>query len=90
MSTGQVDDNTTVCLLNYNFVKGSYRLIAVDLSKHKALDADARAIQQIVSQGAAAGNDNIKLRVYTILEKSKETVLEFHKRTEKVSQEYIK
>ena len=90
MLTGQVDDNTIVCLLNYTFVKDSYRLIAVDSSKHKALDADTRAIHQIVSQGAAGGNDNIKLRLYTILEKSKETVLEFHKRTEKVSEEYIK
>ena len=44
MLTGQVDDNTIVCLLNYTFVKDSYRLIAVDLSKHKALDADTRAI----------------------------------------------
>ena len=37
--------------------KGNYRLIAVDLSKQKVLDADPRAIQQIVFQEAAGGAD---------------------------------
>ena len=54
------------------------RLLAVDLSKQKALDADQRAIQQIVFHGVV-GDDNTKIRLYTILEKSKETVLEFYK-----------
>ena len=62
----------------------NYRLIAVDLSKQKALDADPRAIQQIVFHGIAGGADNTKIRLYTILDKSKETVLEFCKRTAKV------
>ena len=44
-----------------------------DLSKQKALDADPRAIQQIVYQGKSGQ----KLKIYTALEKSKETVLEF-------------
>ena len=52
-----------------------YRLIAVDLSKQKVLNADPRAIQQTVFQGVAGGADNTKIRLYTILEKSKETVL---------------
>ena len=55
----------------------NYRLIAVDLSKQKALNADTRAIQEIVFQGIAGGVDNTKRKLYTILEKSKETVLEF-------------
>ena len=49
-----------------------------------ALDADPRAIQQIVFQGVAGGVDITKLRLYTILEKSKETVLEFYKGSAKV------
>ena len=32
-------------------LKKNYRLIAVDLSKQKALDADSRAIQQIIFTG---------------------------------------
>ena len=44
VSTGQSDDCTTGCLLDYAYIKGNYRLIVVDLSKQKALDADLRAI----------------------------------------------
>ena len=55
----------------------NYRLIAVDLSKQKALNADTRVIQRIVFQGIAGGVDATKIRLYTCPEKSKETVLEF-------------
>ena len=77
VSTGQGDDYTTGCLLDYVYFKDNYRLIAVDLSKQKALDADQSAIQQIVFQGVVGRDDNTKIRLYTILEKSEETVLEF-------------
>ena len=84
VSTGQGDDYTTGCLLNYAYFKHSYRLIAADLSKQKALDADPRAIQQIVFQEVVGRDDTTKIRPYTILEQSKETVLEFYKGTAKV------
>ena len=84
VSTGYGDDYTTGCLLDYAYFKDNYRLIAVDLSKQKALDADPRAIQQIVFQGVVGGNDGTKVRLYTILEQSKETMLEFSKGTAKV------
>ena len=45
--------------------------IEVDLNEQKASDADPRAIQQIVFQEFAGGADNTKVRLYTILEKSK-------------------
>ena len=48
VSTGKGDDYTTRCLLDYAYFRDHYRLIAVDLSNQKALDADPRAIQQIV------------------------------------------
>ena len=79
VSSGQGDDYTTGCLLDYAYFKDNYRLIAVDLGKQRALDSDPRAIQQIVFQGVAGGDDDTKIRLYTTLEKSKETVLEFHK-----------
>ena len=84
ISTGQGDDYTTGCLLDFAYFEKNYRLIAADLSKQKALDADPRAIQQIVFQGVVGGDDNTKIRLYTILEQSKETVLEFYKGTTKV------
>ena len=76
-STGQGDHYATRCLLGYAYFKDNYRLIAVDFSKKKALDTDPRAIQQIVFQGLVGGADNAKIRLYTILEKSKETILEY-------------
>ena len=45
--TGSGDDCTTGSLLDYPYFKDSYKMIAVDLMKQQALDADTRAIQQI-------------------------------------------
>ena len=47
IATGQGDDYTIGCLLDYSYFKENYKLIAIDLSKQQALDADPRAIQQI-------------------------------------------
>ena len=63
----------------------NYKLIAVDLSKQKALDAGSRAIQQIVFTGKIKAKEaNTKVIIYYILEKSKETILQFSKGTTKV------
>ena len=51
-----------------------YRLIAVDLCKRKALDAEPKAIQQIIFTGQAFDK---ALKVLYILE----TILEFAKGT---------
>ena len=80
LSTGQSDDYTTGYLLDFAYFKQNYRLIAVDLSKQKALDADPRAIQQIIFTGK--GSENIV--IYYILEQSKETILQFSKGTKNV------
>ena len=70
--------------MDYVYFTDYYRLIADGLSKQKALDADPRAIQQTVFQGVVEGAADTKIRTYTILEKSKETILEFAKETAKV------
>ena len=44
ISTGQGDDYTTGCLLDYTYFKNYYKMIAIDLSRQEALDADPRAI----------------------------------------------
>ena len=80
ISTGQGDDYTTRCLLDFAYLEKNCRLIAADLTKQKALDADSRAIQQIIFTGKA---DN-SIKVYYILDKSKETILEFGKGATKV------
>ena len=51
VSTGQGDDYTTGCLFDFAYFEKNYRLINGDLSKQKALDADSRAIQQVVFTG---------------------------------------
>ena len=78
VSAGQCDNYTTGCLLDYAYFKDNCRLIVVDLSKQKAFDADLRAIQPTVFQGVVGGDGNTKIRLYTVLEKSKETVLELY------------
>ena len=44
---GKGEDNTTGSLFDFNYFDKHYKLVAVDLSKQKELDADPRAIQQI-------------------------------------------
>ena len=82
IATGQGDDYTTGCLLDYIYFKNYYKMIAVDLSKQQALDADPKAIQQtnFIANLDRAGNT----RIYFILEEAKETVLDFSQGTVKV------
>ena len=84
IATGQGDDYTTGCLLDYPYFANTYKMIAVDLRRQQALDADPRAIQQInfTANLDRAGNT----RVYFILEETKETILDFSKGTVKVLQ----
>ena len=52
-----------------------YRIIAADLSKQKALDADSRALQKIIFTGEIKATvSNTRVILYYILEKSKETI----------------
>ena len=46
-TTGQGDDRKTGCVLDYPYFKKYCKIIAIDLSKQQALDADPRAMQQI-------------------------------------------
>ena len=82
IATGQGDDYTTGCLLDYTYFKNYYKMIVVDLSKQQALDADPKAIQQINSAANLdrAGNT----RIYFILEEAKEAVLDFSQETIKI------
>ena len=66
-------------------LKTVFRLIAADLSKQKILDADSRAIQQIIfTSTIKAKVASARVVIFYVLEKSKETILEFSKGTTKL------
>ena len=82
IAIGHGDDYTTGCLLDYTYFKKYYKMIAIDLSKQQALDADPKAIQQINFTANLDRADNT--RIYFILEEAKETIFEFSQGTVKV------
>ena len=77
---GKREDYTTGSLLDFNYFDKHYKLIVVGLSKQKELDADPRAIQQMEFKYMIETSSIL----YWVLEKSKETILEFYKGTVKV------
>ena len=77
IGTGQGDDYATGCLLDYNYFKKYYKMIAIDLSKQQTLDADPKTIQQI----NFIGNLEQQSAIFFIIEEAKETVLDFSQGT---------
>ena len=59
IATGQGDDYTSGCLLDYSYFKENYKMIAIDLSKQQALDADPRAIQQRAGNRQSGKYNNV-------------------------------
>ena len=82
IATGYGDDYTTGCLLDYTCFKDYYKMIAIDLSKQQALDADPRAIQQINFTANLERAEGATM--FFVIEKAKETVLDFSQGTVKV------
>ena len=75
IATGKGNDYTTGCLLDYPYLKENYKIIATDLSKQQAFDADPRKIQQINFTADLDRDGNIT--IFFIIEKEKKTVFEF-------------
>ena len=73
ITTGQGDDYTTGCLLDYNDFKNYYKMIAIDLNKQQSLDADPKAMKQINFTGNLAEEATI----FFIIEEAKQTALGF-------------
>ena len=82
IATGKGHDYTIGCLLDYIYFKNYYKMVAEDLSKQQALDADTKAIQQINFTSNLERDGNRTL--YFILEKAIETVFEFSQGVVKV------
>ena len=82
IATGKGDGYTTSCLLDYCYFKENYKMIAIDLSKQQALDADPRAIQQINFTANLHRAENAT--IFFVIEQAKETIFEFSQGTVKV------
>ena len=82
IATGQGDDYTTGCLLDYSYFKENCKMIAIDLNKQQTLDADPRAIQQINFTANLERGEGATM--FLITEQAKETVFEFSQGTVKV------
>ena len=68
-----------VVLLDYNYFKEHYKMIAIDLSKQQELDYDPKAIQRI----NFTGNLEQQATIFFIIEEAKLTVLNFYKEQQK-------
>ena len=82
IATGQGDDYTTGCLLDYPYFKDSYKMSVVDLGKQQILNSDPRVVQQINFTENLDRTGNARL--YFILEEAKETKFDFSQGTVKV------
>ena len=74
LTTGQGKDYANGYLLDYDYIKNHYRLIAVNLSRQKELDTDSEAIQKMEFVGQLKNPDNAivdngSMFVLTILER---------------------
>ena len=76
LATGQGDNRTTGCLLDFT---NYYKMIAIDLGKQQAVDADLKAIQQINFTGNLDRAEGTTM--FFITEEAKETVLDFSQGT---------
>ena len=85
IATGQRNDYSTDCLLNYSSFKKYYNIIAIGSSKQQqVLDADLKAIQQINFNENLQREPNANTAVFSIVEEAKETTLDFSQETERV------
>ena len=80
IGTCQGYDYTTGCLLDYNYFSKDYKMITIDLSKQETPDADSNAIPKI----NFTGNLNRDVTMFSIIEESKETILDVSQGTLKV------
>ena len=84
ISIGDRDDYVTGFLLDYPYFKEQYKMVAIDVSKQQALDANAKEMQQINST-KNLDQDGNKTMFFTIKE-AKETISDFSQGTVRVWQ----
>ena len=84
IATGQRDDYATGLLLNYIYFKEHHKMIAIDLSKQQALDANPKVIQQITF----TGNLNQEAKIFSIIGELKEYFFDFSQGTLRIFLKY--
>ena len=80
MTTGQGDQCTNGCLLDYSYFKENYKMIEIDLSQQQVLGVDPKTIQK----NNFTGNLDLAATIFFIISKAKETIINFSQRTAKV------
>ena len=79
ITTGQGEDYTTSCLLFCPYFNEHCKMIAIDLSKQQALDADLEAVQKINFTASLDQTGN--RTIFFIIEEAKESILDFSQGT---------
>ena len=87
LATGQGDDQTTTCLVNYSYFESYYKFVAIDLSKQQKLDDHPKERQQINFTGNLDRTE--RSTFFLIFEEAKETFLSFSKETIKLLRFYL-
>ena len=86
IATGQ-EDNYTCFLLNYPYFKERLRLLVIDFTKQKALDADPKAIRHVNFIGNLARDGNTTMLFNT--KEVKDTILDFSQGVVRVLKFYL-
>ena len=68
ITTSQRDDYTTGRVLDYNYFNKYYKIIAIDLSKQQALDANPETLQKMSFSGNIAREGNANTTMFFIIE----------------------
>ena len=86
IAIGQGVHCATGCLLDYNYFNKYNKMIAMDLTKQQALDADPKGIQQynFIENLNRRENINDHTTMFFICEEAKETILNFPQGTVRV------
>lgn len=83
-TSGQGDDYTTYCLIDYVYFKIYYKMMAIDLRKQQSLGVDPKEIPQISFTGIDFQHRAGYTTMLFIIESAKETILEFLQETVRI------
>ena len=82
ITTVHGDDHIIGCFLVYHYFEKRDKLVAMNLSKQQKLDADPKAIQQVIFTRNLNREEDAKM--FLIIDEAKETVLDSSKGTAKL------